>query len=266
MSDVSTSKPTRKSTGISEIACAADDNLFATALFERSVTTWSLQQQRQFCELDTDYDFGGARLCVLGDDSPVVFVGSYDHKNVSAYSAIDGRTKWRRQMTEGLGAVRPSYFDQRILVEVEGGKTYQLDSHSGETTDCLTSDDSYASSYAPLLVLEKKPNFSLWSVNEDCLLWQRPLESFGVLSVAFSPDAVLITEPCGPVRAFTLDGELLWSNPCAADTHVINSAWNDELSCWVGVEMVYETRGNPRSLVQWIPTGGSCPGKALAIR
>src|SRR5690606_29442582 len=72
---------------------------------------------------------------------------------------------------------------------------------------------------------------------------------------AFSPDAVVVAEPCGPLRAFSLDGELLWSSPCEDERHIINTAWNPDLSSWVGVEMAFNTRGIPRWLVQWDTNG-----------
>lgn len=249
---------------IRTIACASDDDWFATAHFEDKVTTWSLKQRRRVCDLDdTGFDFGGSRLCMLGGDEPRVVVGSYEREKICAYSAITGAVIWNRDAMGGMGSVLASNGD--ILVKTENKIIHRLDASSGKTLGKFRGIRHVLSSpWNSLAIFESKPYFSLWSVNENSKLWHERLESFSILCAAFSPDAVLIAEPAhwqpdnvppGPVRCFSLDGKLLWSSPRDPKWHTINAAWNADLSSWIGVDMGYNIRRNPRSLVQWSVDG-----------
>jgi hypothetical protein len=240
---------------IRTITCASDDDWFASAQFEDRVTVWSLKERKRACDLDnTGYDFGGSRLCMLGGDESRVIVGSNERRSVRAYSATNGQVLWQRDGIQNLGGCMPLYGWNDVLV-YDDSMIQRLDGRSGRVIDRFRGEKAFASLYSPLIAIDTRPHITMRSGSDNQMLWRKPLESFGILCAAFSPDAVLIAEPGGPLRAFSLEGKPLWSSPREPEWHTINLAWNTDLSSWIGVDMGYNIHNNPRLLVQWDRNG-----------
>jgi hypothetical protein len=125
-----------------------------------------------------------------------------------------------------------------------------LDARTGATVDRLTAVKSVVDSpYSSLLFLEAS-NRDRDYVIRGAESFQVPKLTFGLLDAVFSPDALCLTEACGPVRWIdTQSGEERWRYQPPEGTHLVRLGYNAADRSLNGVLWEYNT-GRYRLLVQ----------------
>jgi hypothetical protein len=239
---------------IRHVACPLDDDdLFATAEFERTVSVWSLARRRTIVKFDTGLDFGGRRLAITAKPEAIVFVGAYLVHGICGYTASHGRLLWQRKDLKKVQYVEPLPNDRVAAGFDEGRSLHVLDSLTGETAAKLrglrmlrTSPDS---PFALGAAHSGSRWIALYELASGRRLWRQATTSFAILDAAIGPTSVLVGEVGGPVRCFDLQGAEVWRWDPPAGEHIIRACWSPTTASWVAVLMPYERGGSMRSVL-----------------
>jgi hypothetical protein len=236
------------------------EDVFVTAEFERSVTVWSLAERRVVSQFSSGLDFGGRRLAIISDHQPMVVVGAYHRYGVSTYYASNSQRIWERRDLKRVQSVRiiPSAQESTLIgVGREDAPFLVLDSSSGtELTSLRGVRDAFASADAHLALQELRTGIKLCSLPEWSVIWSRPLESFGVLDVAFGPQGVACSWAAQGVDCFDFDGTVIWHWDPPEGVHVLRVAWSYPANSWVGVCRPYKGDASASEWLAGIQTDG----------
>jgi hypothetical protein len=240
------------------VACARDGDLFATALFERTVFVWSFRRRGLLSTFDTVLDFGGERLALIGGEKPVLVAAAYHALGLVGYDAISGGVLWARKDLKKVQHIAVSNSEQ-LLVGFEGQRFRRINPRTGnEVSSSREVKHAYAgpSPNDEVHVLGgRRPAIGLWDRSARAYLWRRPRETFGVLGVAASPAAVLVSEVGGAPRCITRDGEESWRwSSDDKGAHALKVAWHQSAKVWLAVCWNYKIGGALR-LVRLSPSG-----------
>ncbi len=237
-------------TRIRHVACGESD-LFATAVFEKNVTLWSLSDRSRLAEFTTGLDYGGRRLAVVDDRPTAVVAGAYNVHGISGYDRAGARLWHRRDLkaVQHVTAIAWPSLRQAVAVGLAHTSLHFLDLADGRTIDKLRGvRHIYAGRDGWLLGVVGKKEVRAYDWTGLRVLWKAPLRTFTVLDAALSESAVLYSEVGGVLRCFARDGAHLWDAPPGRDGHALRVAWNDAAHCWLFVTWPYR-KGGDKTLV-----------------
>jgi hypothetical protein len=168
--------------------------------------------------------------------------GSYYVPGLAAFSIPLGSLLWRRKDLRQLQRLDLNSHDSTVAAGFEKGPLHILNIENGETVEQIRGAQRRHSSPFKNIHLFEKRTLELHSPN-----YRKPLkikrEQFGVLSICFSADAVVISEATGPVRCFALDdGSLRWRYQPSAGWHVLHLGYNSSTRVFLGIERHYDSR------------------------
>lgn len=239
----------------------AGSDLVPVGEMEQAVYVISLQTRDVVAKLETILDFGGRRLALADGPSPVVVVGAYHLHGVVAYEP-SGEVLWQRKDLK-----KPQYIEPLpsglIAVGMEDKPLHVLAADSGETLKTLRGIGRlFHNPYEELTLAEGKTNAVFgYETGRWARKWTVKIRSFAVLSAAFSPDSVLMSEAAnvaeksgGLVSCIDLEGEVRWTWEPPANTHVLELAWNQPAELWVGVLWSFQW-GGPKTMLTWTNQG-----------
>src|SRR5688572_25483616 len=231
-----------KGSVIRSLAAAYNSPIVAAAFFESVVQVWDICAASKIAEFPTVFDFGGDRLGISPDGATVV-AASYHAPGVAAYSSTTGALLWRRgdlRMLQWLeidptGTVVACGFDRRPL-EILSLKT-------GETIEQIRAvREAHSSPFGEVQLLEKKNKMEIHAPNRKPIGVER--ETFAVLSVAFGPNAIAISESGGALRCINIaDGSLRWRYCPPEGAHVMRADYSVALKAFLAIRWNYKSGG-----------------------
>lgn len=230
--------------GVREIACALDDNVFATPHGSR-VTVWSLDDRAGVASFDTVYEFGGERLAIVTDTRPVVAAGAWERHGICAYEGSTGETIWQRRDLRQVQGLYPLPA-ARVAAGFSDGPLHVLDIATGDTLFKLRGVQAiYADATSQFAVGAGHTGaewFALYDVLRGGRVWRRAIDTFAVLHAAVAPPGVVVAEATGSLRAFDWAGDEVWKWPPPRGEHVLRVAWHRELAAWMALLWPYGHR------------------------
>jgi WD40 repeat protein len=226
---------------ITELATSWNGWTIAAGQPDGIVHIWDVCKKKSVSTLDTIHDFGGRRLAVTADGRHCV-AGAFDVEGIASYSCADGAVAWCRKDLKQVQRIQISLDDRRVYCCFEQGPCHVLNPDTGKTiTTWRGVRGIWESPYEQLLLLEKQ---SLEvQTREGQKVVAIPRVTFGVLSIAFAPGRICISESGGPVRCIdTSSGRELWRYSLV-DQHFLELAYVDEAKTFVGICWPYEHGG-----------------------
>ncbi len=243
---------------IRTISIARCGAIAAAALFERKVQIWNFATAELVCELDTVFGFGGHRLAVspTGEACVAASFRAGRTGGVVCYDATSGRSVWHRADLRRVQGVHFSTAGDAIWCRVEGRSVQKLDFHTGVTLDSFrTISDVFDSPFTTHMLQVPHVRHGYFVVAGSTKL-HMPQLSCGILDVAFSPDALCLSEANGPVRCVDLGtAKERWRYLPPSGSHILGLSYQADHSFY-GVEWAYE-RGGPVLLLQFSESEGT---------
>ena len=241
---------------IRHVACSYDGRFAVVAEFEKFVQVWDLVSGLRVAAFETTLGFGGRRLAMSRDGSHIA-VGSFDVHGVALYDAKSGQEIWRRMERTDVQSIRFSNDDRKVLCGFEEDSYKSIDRAKGKVTA--------TSGHARVLiesVFDESVVFVLRDAdpilyNPDGERIDLPRKTFAVLGLAFSPDAVCISESGGTIRCFdSKNGEELWEHDPGDGKHALQLAYNEAEKVFVAVAWPY-AKGGPHEILNFDPSTGA---------
>ncbi|SRR6266568_3113392 len=218
---------------ICHLAASREGGVLAAAEFEKLVHLYDLRTLERVRTLDTTHDFGGHRLAISGDGQTII-VGAYNIHGVAAYSGADGRELWRRKDLKKVQYIRFNTDDSRVFCCFDHRPCESLNVATGKSgTPRRGVRRIWESPFGRLRFLERSRDYAIADFEAPIASIARV--SFAVLSAAFSPTLLCISEAAGPVRAFDVaTGSEVWRCKPPAG-HFLQVAFCEELRSFAGV-------------------------------
>jgi WD40 repeat protein len=228
-------------TAIRHLAASRDGSVLAAAEFESTVHLWDLETLAPLRTFETTLDFGGSRLAVSPDGGLIV-VGSYESDGIAAYRSSDGSEMWRRKDLKKVQQLRFSH-DGRLVCCFDGSPCERLDPMSGKSGKALRGVRKFwASDIGSQCLLVHARDYVLADAKTNLAII--PKASFAVLSAAFSPSEICISEAGGSVRCFSLkSGAMLWRFDPPEGTHFLRLAYQESSDQFVGISWPFQNGG-----------------------
>lgn len=223
-----------RASAIRELAASRVSTRIAAAFFEHTVQVWDVGAGERLAEFETIFSFGGCRVTMAPSGELCVAAGwtRGSRGGVACYKAASGTLQWHRTDLRQTQRVHFSPSGTTIWHVPETGPATRLDALTGDTLDNITGlRDIYESAYCDGLLLEKRKSDYVLRVHKDLRI---PRLAPSILDVAFSPDALCISEMGGVVRCLGVsDGGERWryNSAKAGVNHVWYRAVDD---CFYG--------------------------------
>jgi len=242
---------------VRDLASARSAALVAAAEFENNVGVWDVKSGSCIAKLDTIYDFGGRRLA-LSNDGRFCFTASYGRSSVACYDVATASRKWLQKVLLKTQFISLSRNGNHLYCGRDDAPCLVMATKDGSTLGKMSNlrrvEDS---SYANLQFREPERHEDLGLYSTDGALKARiERTTFAVLSIAFSPNLLLVSESGGPVRCFTLGGTKLWSYLPKSGHHVLRLAYLEACEGYYGVEWPYR-KGGSTTLIKFHPESGT---------
>jgi hypothetical protein len=185
-----------------------------------------------------------------------IVVGAYQVHGIAAYSAEDGQERWRRRDLKKVQHVTFNGDDSRALCCFDRGPCESLNAATGKSGRSLRGVRGvWESPFGPHRLLERARDYALADFEAPTALI--PRITFGILSAAFSPTLVCLSEAGGPVRAFDLSsGAEAWRHTPPKGSHFLRIGFDEASQSFAGVSWPFE-RGGPVALQRFSPSNGS---------
>ena len=208
----------------------------------------------QLTTFNTVLDFGGRRLAITSDGKTVV-AGAYYIEGIAGYSTADGTEIWRRKDLKKVQYIRFSLDDDKIYCGFEGKSFAVLRAATGRTiTTWRGVKDVWESPFEPIRLVERR-SLDL-ETNDGHKIASIPRATFGVLSLAFAPSLLCVSESTGPIRCLdTQQGQELWRF-ALPEQHFLKVGYNEHAASFVGDCWPYQ-RGGPDRLYRFEPRSGA---------
>ncbi len=239
---------------IRHLATSWSGVIAALAEFEHRVHVVDLTTGIHLSTFNTILDFGGRRLSITSDGTNVV-AAAYHVEGIAAYSTADGTEIWRRKDLKKAQHIRFSLDDDKIFCGFERKTFAVLRRATGKTITTMRGvKDIWESPFESIRLLEKLT--LVLETNDSRKLASIPRATFAVLSAAFAPGLVCVSESTGPVRCLdTSSGQERW-RLAIPDQHFLEVAYNENAASFVGVCWPYQ-RGGPHRLIRFGSNSGA---------
>ncbi|MFZ5440852.1 MAG: hypothetical protein ACOZQL_12655 [Myxococcota bacterium] len=204
---------------------------------------WSLLQRKQLGTFPVAWSPGGRRVA-LATEAPVrLITAAYHEHGVSAYT-LDGQRVWHRKDLKKVQHVDVFHDDQGrecVAVGVESGPLSVLNASTGKTWTQLRGCTRLSGARGLRLAVARGAA-TLSAAGQEHRL---ALESFAVLDIACSEDAVCISEAGASLRCFSASGAPRWAASFGQGAHAVEVAWHPGRREWLAVVWNYETGSQP---------------------
>ena len=230
---------------VRQLATSLSGPMVAAGEFEHRVHIWDVVGRKHRASIDTILDFGGHRLAIT-EDGLLCFAAAYHVEGIAAYSTVDGAVIWRRKELRKVQSIRPAVDGRRLFCAYDAKACHVLECESGRILRTWPGVRGvWESPYEPLTLLEKRGLVLEAQGGPKVATIARA--SFAVLSVAFAPGFVCVSESAGPLRCFdTKNGSEIW-RATGGGEHVLDLAFAEHAGGFVGVCWSYE-RSGPQTL------------------
>lgn len=240
-----------RNSAIRELATSNASTRIAAAFFERTVQVWDVRSGEKTTEFETVFSFGGRRLAIDASGELCIAAGWTRGRRggVACYETRTGKLVWHRT---DLGQTQQLHFSNNgtgLWRVPDIGPTIRLDILTGNTLEQIRGLKSiYESVYGDIRLLVKRQGGYILQSQKNLRL---PQLDFALLSAAFAPNAVCISEPCGLARCFELStGIERWRCDPGRGVHVVRVWYRDADDHFYGVRWEYE-KGGPKALVRF---------------
>jgi hypothetical protein len=239
---------------IRHLATNWSSSVIAAAEFERTVHIWDVTRRAKLATFPTSFDFGGTRLAITPDGRNCI-AAAYHVEGIAEYLTADGSETWRRKDLQKAQTLRISLDGRRVYACFDNRSCQILNRETGKTIKNWAGvRDVWESPYEPVMLLEKR-SLELQSPEERKIA-SFPAETFAVLSVAFGPGLLCVSESTGPLRCLdTQAGEERWRFR-ESGQHFLKLAFAEQAQAFVGVCWPYE-RGGSFRLLRFEPQSGA---------
>ena len=196
---------------IRHLAILDEPAILAAAYFEKTVQIWSWKTREQLSQFDTIMDDGGRRLAMT-DDGRICIAGSF-RRGLAAYSIPDGNLLWHRKDLRQVQYVHLSASGSEIFCGIEKPSVHIIETETGISLGEMPHAAKVISSQVGphQLVARREDRYTLQSGSHEL---EFSASSFALLSAAFSPEAVCLSEPGTGIRCVDLSsGNVLWHLP-----------------------------------------------------
>lgn len=246
---------------IRHIYCSKDDaNEFASALFEKEVTIWSISSRLVLAKVDTSLDFGKNKLLYINKPIRILITGSNQESGICAYDPITGDIYWQRNDLRKVKSVKEiTTFNNHMIISVQTDSmiSYFLDLLTGNTIFILNEIKQLFPSYLyPTAIIVDKKRIKYYSFSDKAFIWDANRASFAILDSHISKEFVIVSEVEGTIRCFSHSGKEYWKWVCPKGNHVLCIMWDDKSKTFFGNMYSYD-RDNLYRVIRI-----DCEGKA----
>jgi len=237
-----------RSSAIRTLVAATNAPIVAAALFERTVQIWNWNTGVRACEFDTVTD--GRPHLALSPSGDYLVAANWrkgKHGGVACYGTRTGEKFWHRLDIRRSGRLRFASNGSSIWCGIRGSPLQQLDARTGETIACMRAvEEVLDSPYSDHCLVISRQQLRIKGTKDIVV----PKLSFAVLDVAFSPDALCLSEAGGVVRCIDLGLRLeRWRYVPPHSHHLIFLSYNYADHSFYGTQWMYE-RGGPYMLIR----------------
>jgi WD40 repeat protein len=219
------------------------DELVVGAYFKRSVSVVALAEMRVVNSLETNYEFGGQRLALIG--SRILVTANYA-RTVKAWDVHTRKQLWSNSSLRCIQQL-VDISDKRTLragVVTESKKLHIFDAETGwlikEYPDVV---EVLANRRGPQVLVDTPSVVRFSSNNLKSYDWSKPRKTFALLAATFSPDCVAYSEAGGPLSCYNFDGREVWIHSPEKDHHVLKLQWVSTSRHWALLDWNYENGG-----------------------
>lgn len=249
---------------MNEIAFAPDSPSDLVAVVERGdpprAGVWSLVQRKLLGTFPVAWSSGGRRVAIANDAPVRLITAAYHEHGVSAYT-LDGQRLWQRKdlkKAQHLDVFRDEQGRECVAVGVETGPLTVLNESTGKTwTQLRGCKRLYGERGLSLAVAAKAATLTAGAQEHRI-----ELESFGVLDIACSDDAVCFSEAGASLRCFSVAGAPRWAADFGkGEAHAVEVAWHAGRREWLAV--VWNFKSGSQQLLVRLDSGGKRAGESL---
>lgn len=247
-------------TAIRHVAAARTGSILAAGEWEHLVHLYDLRTRRLIQSLVTTMDGGGERLAI-STDGRILVAGAYLVHGIAAYCAESGRELWRRKDLKKVQHLRFNNDDSRVLCTFNSGPCQSLNLETGKSGKTLRGVRGiWESPFGAVRFIERSRGLDYTIADFEAPIATIPRVRFAVLSAAFSPSIVCISEAGGPVRAFDVStGAEVWRHVPNNGLHFLRLSFCEPQQSFVGISWPYK-RGGRMLLERFSPDDGKpCP-------
>ena len=247
----------------------ASADMFATAIFENTVSIWSYKEKRKITEFDTVLDFGGRRLLFIPGETPFLIAGAYERHGICAYDALTGELLWQRKdlyKIQFLNAIRRSNKEIFVGAGFDARPFLFLDLVSGDTVTFFKGIRKMYSGKKSISIISTANKQIKYICTEDfSFKWAKKTDTFAFLDAAVGPESIVISQVAGPLHCIDVKGELLWNWQPKEGSHILSVAWFELEKIWLAIRWSYK-KGGDKELIAidnkgnqlWSNTIGTC--------
>jgi hypothetical protein len=268
--------------GISEIAISSENSLIALSNSEGKIYVWDIKNNKEICQFNSTFGFGGKRLAITSDGKYVT-TGSYGRKGLALYNSIDGSIVWKRKDLSKIQTVKITPDDKYIFVSIDNKYLLKIELATGETVEKLKGvEDIFFSLYDDIYILESK-KYDVYSKGEKILSIYK--ESSSCLDMCFASGLAFISEVGENVRAISYltgdeiwrfepnagvakvltkypSGEIGWSYAPGTGSHFLTIQYNRELNVLYGL-LWPSGKGSDKTLYEFNANTGEIRNKIV---
>ena len=228
-------------------------NVLLTSTRDERVLIWDLRRRSLERELPLPVKDSGGISMALSPDETCIYAGTYYAGGCFCFSRGDGSLVWHRGDLKRFYGIACDYYTGNVFCYFHGRGGEELEPGTGRTISKHRGvKEVYCSPYFQHRLLGTR---SLELHGTKGIMWSAPRESFAILSTAFSPLRLAVTEPNATVRCFDLqDGTCAWRYVPPKDHHVLELGYVESDSVFVGIEWAYRT-GGEMLLLRWSDAG-----------
>lgn len=247
---MSLDKPARIGSAIRELAAARTTPTICAAFVETVVQVWDIATQSQTGECLARYSFGASNLAMHPDGHSFVTGLAAGKDGLDMYKAPDAALLWRRERMSHPHSLRFAPSGKQLSCTTHNSRVVErIDAATGATFQVIRDAKGYIeSAHGCVLIIPKsKPNYLLLCEQEVPI----PKLTFAALDVAFTEDAVCLTESGGPVRFIDLaTGAERWRYEPPSGSHILRFHYSDRDGFLYGILWHYK-KGLFRNLVRF---------------
>lgn len=202
----------------------------------------------EMCQQAT-LDFGGKRLAVTNDGLHCI-AGAYQRHGVGCYEVASGKEVWRRKDLKKAQWIGVSFDDREVHCALEGRPCFVLDVKTGkEIRRHPGTRRLWESAYGPWVLADGARPELRTAEGKRIALFKR--ETFCILSAAFSPRRLCISESNGSTRSLDVGtGKEVWRYEPPKGSHVLCVSYAPKTLEFSAVEWPYE-KGGPYTLLSF---------------
>jgi WD40 repeat protein len=197
--------------GISEIAISSENSLIALSNSEGKIYVWDIKNNKEICQFNSTFGFGGKRLAIT-NDGKYVATGSWGRKGLALYNSIDGSIVWKRKDLSKIQTVKITPNDKYIFVSIDNRYLLKIELATGEILEKLKGfENIFFSNYDNVYILEDSKQYNKYIIYSKDKETSSISKETSALDICFAPGITFITEVCEKVRAINyLTGDEIW--------------------------------------------------------